>query len=121
MYIRVNSSYHKTCTFYSTCIPTAHALPMFRQDQPKSLKRKREKDRSDPLMSRKPEAPLPGKDQSSTAVVVGNRLYIPVGVLPLQLCVQLYVHKAITIYMEMFIVFFLLAIFVSHSQFTKTP
>ena len=40
---------------------TAHALPLFRDDQPKSLKRKREKERANPVLSRKPEAPIPGK------------------------------------------------------------
>ena len=57
---------HHTCTdlynklsFAHTHI--AHALPMFRDNQPKSLKRKRELERADPQRSRKPEAPLPGK------------------------------------------------------------
>ena len=39
----------------------AHALPMFRDDQSRSLKRRREKARADPVLSHKPEPPLPGK------------------------------------------------------------
>ncbi len=34
---------------------------MFRDDKSKSLKRRREKDRADPIISHKPEPPLPGK------------------------------------------------------------
>ena len=34
---------------------------MFREDQSKSLKRRREKERKDPVLSHKPEPPLPGK------------------------------------------------------------
>lgn len=34
---------------------------MFRDDQSKSLKRRREKERANPVLSHKPEPPLPGK------------------------------------------------------------
>ena len=34
---------------------------MFHEDQSKSLKRRREKERKDPVLSHKPEPPLPGK------------------------------------------------------------
>ena len=34
---------------------------MFREDQGRSLKRKREKERADPLKSKAPQPPLPGK------------------------------------------------------------
>ena len=34
---------------------------MFRDNQSKSLKRRREKERADPVLSHKPEPPLPGK------------------------------------------------------------
>ena len=34
---------------------------MFRDTQSKSLKRRREKERADPVLSHKPEPPLPGK------------------------------------------------------------
>ena len=56
---------HGTCTSLSTHTHThthtAHALPLFRDDQQQSLKRKREIERSDPKLSRKPDPPLPGK------------------------------------------------------------
>ena len=45
------------------CTHAAHALPMFREEHPKSLKRKREKARSDPKLSHKPEVPVAGKGQ----------------------------------------------------------
>ena len=44
-----------------THTPPAHALPMFREEQGRSLKRKRDKARADPKLSHKPEPPLPGK------------------------------------------------------------
>lgn len=34
---------------------------MFRDNQSKSLKRRRDKERADPVLSHKPEPPLPGK------------------------------------------------------------
>ena len=34
---------------------------MFRENQSRSLKRRRDKERADPVLSRKPEPPLPGK------------------------------------------------------------
>ena len=40
---------------------SAHALPLFQSEQGRSLKRKREKARADPVLSRKPEPPLPNK------------------------------------------------------------
>lgn len=39
-------------------LSTAHALPMFQEDKPRSLKRTREKERADPVLSRKPDAPI---------------------------------------------------------------
>ncbi|XP_014274174.1 gastrulation defective protein 1 homolog [Halyomorpha halys] len=39
-------------------IITPHALPMFRQDRPKSLRKQMEKDRLDPVKSRRPELPI---------------------------------------------------------------
>ncbi|TPX72312.1 hypothetical protein SpCBS45565_g00625 [Spizellomyces sp. 'palustris'] len=41
-------------------ILTPHALPMFRDDQPKSTKRRREKLRADSVATRKPDMPLSG-------------------------------------------------------------
>ena len=38
--------------------PSAHALPLFRDDKTQSLKRKREKERLDPVKSRKPQPPV---------------------------------------------------------------
>jgi hypothetical protein len=39
-------------------IITPHALPMFRQEKPKSLRKKMEKDRLDPVKSRRPDLPI---------------------------------------------------------------
>ena len=39
-------------------IITPHALPMFRQDRPKSLRKQMEKDRLDPVKSRRPDLPI---------------------------------------------------------------
>lgn len=39
-------------------IITPHALPMFRQDRPKSLRKQMEKDRMDPVKSRRPDLPI---------------------------------------------------------------
>ncbi|KAI9320545.1 WD40-repeat-containing domain protein [Dichotomocladium elegans] len=41
-------------------IITPHALPMFKDDQPRSSKRKREKLRKDPKISHRPEMPVKG-------------------------------------------------------------
>ena len=51
--------------FLSLSHTTAHALPLFREDQPKSMKRRREKERADPKLSHKPETPAPGKGLSA--------------------------------------------------------
>jgi len=42
-------------------IITPHALPIFREEAVKNTKRKREKERLDPIKSRKPEPPAVGK------------------------------------------------------------
>lgn len=39
-------------------IITPHALPMFRQDRPKSVRKQLEKDRLDPVKSRRPDLPI---------------------------------------------------------------
>lgn len=39
-------------------IITPHALPLFRQDRPKSVRKQMEKDRLDPLKSRRPDLPI---------------------------------------------------------------
>ena len=39
------------------CFP-AHSLPMFRESQSRNLKRKREKERLDPVLSHNPEPPI---------------------------------------------------------------
>lgn len=49
-----------TCYIYY-CILTAHALPLFKDEGSKSLKRKREKERKDPVLSHQPELPITGK------------------------------------------------------------
>ena len=43
----------------------AHALPMFRDERVRSLKRTREKARNDPVASHKPEAPIVGKGEKN--------------------------------------------------------
>ena len=57
------------------CVYTyaAHALPLFQGEQGRSLKRKREKARADPKLSRKPEPPLPNKGAGGR-VGVGSSL-----------------------------------------------
>jgi hypothetical protein len=50
---------------------TPHALPLFQEDKPRSLKRQREKNRADPLLSRKPEAPI-GKRGTGGRLGVGS-------------------------------------------------
>jgi hypothetical protein len=42
-------------------ILTPHALPMFQDEESKSLKRKREKERKDPVLSHRPDLPVTGK------------------------------------------------------------
>jgi hypothetical protein len=42
-------------------IITPHALPLFRQDKPKSVKKQMEKDRLDPVKSHRPELPITAK------------------------------------------------------------
>ena len=37
---------------------SAHSLPMFRESQSRNLKRKREKERLDPVLSHNPEPPI---------------------------------------------------------------
>ncbi|KAJ9587782.1 hypothetical protein L9F63_018808 [Diploptera punctata] len=39
-------------------ILTPHALPMFRQDKPKSIRKQMERDRQDPVKSRRPDLPI---------------------------------------------------------------
>lgn len=39
-------------------IITPHALPLFRQDRPKSVRKQMEKDRLDPVKSRRPDLPI---------------------------------------------------------------
>lgn len=54
-------------------IITPHALPLFRDDKTQSLKRKREKDRLDPVKSRKPQLPV-GKKGAGGRLGVGSSL-----------------------------------------------
>jgi hypothetical protein len=39
-------------------ILTPHALPMFRQEKPKSIRKQMERDRQDPVKSRRPDLPI---------------------------------------------------------------
>lgn len=43
-----------------TCLPAAHALPMFREARQRSTRKQLEKDRLDPRKSHKPEPPVSG-------------------------------------------------------------
>jgi hypothetical protein len=53
-------------------------LPIFRQEKAESSKRKREKERLDPVKSRKPEAPATGKFKqgSQTGAAVSFSLFV---------------------------------------------
>jgi len=51
----------QTHTAVGQQIITPHALPLFRKDRPKSLKKQMEKARLDPVKSRRPELPLIAK------------------------------------------------------------
>lgn len=42
----------------TTQVITPHALPMFRQEKSRSSRKKMEKDRADPVKSRKPDLPI---------------------------------------------------------------
>lgn len=54
-------------------IITPHALPLFRDDKTQSLKRKREKERLDPVKSRKPQPPV-GKKGAGGRLGIGSSL-----------------------------------------------
>ncbi|XP_013785489.1 WD repeat-containing protein 70-like [Limulus polyphemus] len=55
-------------------IITPHALPMFRQDRPRSTKKQLEKDRKDPMISKQPELPITGPGQGGRIASAGNTL-----------------------------------------------
>ncbi|CAB3372342.1 Hypothetical predicted protein [Cloeon dipterum] len=55
-------------------IITPHALPLFRKDRPKSLKKQMEKARQDPVKSRRPELPLIAKGQGGRVATGGGTL-----------------------------------------------
>lgn len=55
-------------------IITPHALPMFRVDRPRSTKKKLEKDRKDPLKSKRPDLPVTGPGQGGRIAAAGNTL-----------------------------------------------
>ena len=56
-------------SYFGLSLFIAHALPLFKEEKPRSLKRKREKDRADPLLSRKPEAPIGKRGESIHTVI----------------------------------------------------
>lgn len=58
---RVITRKSKRAIIYIITFSLAHALPMFRDDHSKSLKRKREKERKDPVISHRPDLPVTGK------------------------------------------------------------
>lgn len=55
-------------------IITPHALPMFRVDRPRSTKKQLEKDRKDPLKSKRPDLPVTGPGQGGRIASAGNTL-----------------------------------------------
>ncbi|KAF4527001.1 hypothetical protein B566_EDAN001548 [Ephemera danica] len=55
-------------------IITPHALPLFRQDKPKSVKKQMEKDRLDPVKSHRPELPITAKGQGGRVAASGGTL-----------------------------------------------
>nr|CAG4650023.1 EOG090X0364 [Sida crystallina] len=55
-------------------IITPHALPMFREDKPKSSRRALEKSRKDPVASRRPDLPMFGKGSGGRVAASGSTL-----------------------------------------------
>ncbi|KAG1683997.1 WD repeat-containing protein 70 [Nymphon striatum] len=55
-------------------ILTPHALPLFRQDKVKSKVRQMEKDRKDPIKSRRPDLPVYGPGQGGRLAAAGGTL-----------------------------------------------
>lgn len=55
-------------------IITPHALPLFREDRPRSSKKRLEKDRKDPLKSRRPDLPVTGPGQGGRIAAAGGTL-----------------------------------------------
>ena len=53
---------------------TPHALPMFREDKPKSSRRALEKARKDPLASRRPDLPIFSKGSGGRVAASGSTL-----------------------------------------------
>jgi len=53
---------------------TPHALPMFREDKPKSSRRAMEKARKDPLLSRQPNLPIFSKGSGGRVAASGSTL-----------------------------------------------
>nr|CAG4642384.1 EOG090X0364 [Evadne anonyx] len=53
---------------------TPHALPMFREDKPKSSRRAMEKARKDPLLSRQPDLPIFSKGSGGRVAASGSTL-----------------------------------------------
>lgn len=55
-------------------IITPHALPLFREERARSTKKRMEKDRKDPLKSRRPELPVTGPGQGGRIAAAGSTL-----------------------------------------------
>ncbi|XP_064465742.1 WD repeat-containing protein 70-like [Ornithodoros turicata] len=53
---------------------TPHALPLFREERPRSTKKRLEKARKDPLLSRRPDLPVTGPGQGGRIASAGNTL-----------------------------------------------
>lgn len=53
---------------------TPHALPMFREDKPRSTRRAIEKARKDPVLSRQPELPIGSKGSGGRVAASGSTL-----------------------------------------------
>ncbi|GAB6022136.1 WD repeat-containing protein 70 [Chamberlinius hualienensis] len=55
-------------------IITPHALPLFREERPKSTRKRMEKDRKDPIKSRRPDLPVTGPGQGGRLAAAGGTL-----------------------------------------------
>ncbi|CAN7985010.1 unnamed protein product [Ixodes hexagonus] len=53
---------------------TPHALPLFREERPRSTRKRLEKARKDPILSRRPDLPVTGPGQGGRIASAGNTL-----------------------------------------------
>lgn len=53
---------------------TPHALPLFREERPRSMRKRLEKARKDPVLSQRPDLPVTGPGQGGRIASAGNTL-----------------------------------------------